>query len=67
MPFILIRVKMSFELKLCSFVSLLSLFKKQINVFDSFGVVTVLYVDVSYENTLMILTERNFVLVLWIL
>ena len=28
---------MSFELKLCSFVSVPSLFKKQINAFDSFG------------------------------
>ena len=61
---------MSFKLKLCSFVSVPSLLKKEINAFDSFGVelllLTVLSVDVSYGNTLMILTERNFVLVLWI-
>ena len=62
---------MFFKLKLFSFISGPSLFKKEINTFDSFGierlVVTVLSVDVSYGNTLMILTERNFVLVLWIL
>ena len=47
------------------------LFKKEINAFDSFGIerliVTTLPVDVSYGNALMILTERNFVLVLWML
>ena len=63
--------KMSFKLKLCSFVSDPSLFKKEINDFDSFGIdwlaVTVLSVDIIYRNTLMILTERNFTLVLWIL
>ena len=125
--------KMSFKLKLCSFVSVPSLFKKEINAFDSLGierlVVTLIgtwskltrrprggghiqisiqlksrwcqgpteftwpwvllnrnllvdrrlsaavsvclrsliSVDVSYENTLMILIERNFALVLWIL
>ena len=30
--------KMSFKLKLCSFVSVPSLFKKKINAFDSFGI-----------------------------
>ena len=30
--------KMSFKLKLCSFVSVPSLFKKEINAFDSFGI-----------------------------
>ena len=63
--------KMPFKLKFCGFVSVPSLFKKEINAFDSFGtelcVVTALTVDVSYGNTLMILTERNFALVLWIL
>ena len=48
---------MPFKLKLCSFVSVPSLFKKQINAFDSFGieslVVTVLSVVVSYGNTLV--------------
>ena len=57
--------------KLCSFVSVPSLFKKEINAFDSFGieclVITVLSVYVKYENTTMIMTERNFVLVFWIL
>ena len=61
-------LKMSFKLKLCSLVSVPSLFKKDINAFDSFGIewlVTVFSVDVSYGNTLiMILIERNFVLVL---
>ena len=57
--------KMSFKLKLCSFVSVPSLFKKEINAFDSFGseslVVTVLSVDVSYGNTLMIMiAEKEF-------
>ena len=79
MVFLLIRLyvksqypfKMSFKLKLRSFVSVPGLFKKEINAFDSLGiewlVVIVLSVDVSYENTLIILIERNFVLVLWIL
>ena len=31
-------LKLIFKLKLCSFVSVPSLFKKEINVFDSFGV-----------------------------
>ena len=60
----------SFKSKLWSFISVPSLFKKEINAFDSLGIewlVTILYVDVSYGNTLMILTERSFVLVLWIL
>ena len=60
---------MSFKLKLASFVSVSSLFKKEINAFDSFGtgrlVIAVLPLDVSYGNTLMVLIERNFVLVLW--
>ena len=47
--------KMSFKLKLCSFVSIPCLLKKEINTFDSFGikwlVVTVLSVDVKYGNT----------------
>ena len=30
--------KMSFKLKLCSFVSVPSLFKEEINAFDSFGI-----------------------------
>ena len=57
------------QLKLCSFVWVPSLFKKEINAFDSLrpGLVTVLSVDVNYGNTLMILIERNFELVLWIL
>ena len=51
-------------LKLCSFVSVPGLFKKDINAFDSFGVeylvATVLSVNVSYGNTLVILTEKGF-------
>ena len=51
--------KVSFKLKLCSFASVPYLFKKEINAFDSFRieclVVTVLSVDVSYGNTLVIL------------
>ena len=53
---------MSFRLMFCSFVSVPSLFKKEIDAFDYFGiewlVVAVLSVDVSYVNTLMILIER---------
>ena len=60
--------KMSFKLMLCSFVPVPSLFKKEINAFDSFGiewlVETILSVDVSLGNTLMILTECN-VLIHW--
>ena len=46
--------KMSFKLKLRSFVSVPSLFKKEINAFDSFAieglVIRVLSVDVEYLN-----------------
>ena len=55
---------MSFGLKHCSFVSVPSLFKKEINAFDSFVlndlIVTVLSVNVSYGNTLMILETYHF-------
>ena len=61
-------LKMSFKLKLCSFVSVPSLFQKETNAFDSFGIeYLLLSVDVKYGNTIMIMAERNFVLVLWIL
>ena len=61
---------MLFKLKLCSFVSVPSWFKKEINDFDSLDiewlVITVLSVDVKYGSTI-VMTERNFVFVLWIL
>ena len=47
-------------MKLCSFVSFPSLFKKEINAFDSFGIE-------FYGFTLMFLIEMNFVLFFWIL
>ena len=55
------RFKMLFKFKFCSFVSVTSLFKKEINAFDLFGIewlaVTVLSVDVKYGNTLMIMIK----------
>ena len=55
---------MSFRLNLFSFVSVPSLLKKEINAFDSFSIerlaVTVLSMDDSYGDTLMILTKKEF-------